>query len=126
MMPQGRIGSFRSLTTALADRMVFLRKQKPGWARVSSRRLRISSGRSVKLRPATKERPYRSLAPRFRAAWRIKAPTHVAAFAFTRLLECLSATTRAFLTRHHHAALDALRVRAIRKCPPRVRQWSLN
>jgi hypothetical protein len=27
-------------------------------------------------------------------------------------LECLSATTRAFLTLHHHAALDVLRVRS--------------
>jgi Helicase associated domain len=64
--PQGWIGSFGSLTTALAGRTVFSRNQKPGSARVSSRHLLISWMPRWKLWPAEKERPCRLLAPPFR------------------------------------------------------------
>ncbi len=60
-----QIGSFRSPTMELGSRTVSLLNQKPGSARASSRRSRNSSVPRLKLWPAQRERPCRSLMPLF-------------------------------------------------------------
>ena len=67
MIRPERTGSFRSPTTGLASRTASLLKENPVSARALSRRFRISSMPRLKLWPALRARPCRSLMPLSRA-----------------------------------------------------------